>query len=322
MQNQILRGTGTTVSRLALGTMTFGSQVDETESARIIHKSIDRGIRMIDTADGYNAGRTEEIIGRALQGRRDQVVLASKVCNHFQGDPHRDGGLHRWHIIKGVEDSLRRLGTDCLDICYLHKPDRRTPIEETMAAMDHLVTRGKVLYVGMSNFASWQVAEAIWKSDTNGWTKPVVLQLPYNLVTRSIDEECVEFSGKFNLGLVVYNPLAGGLLTGKHPREKPLESTRLGSNKHYHDRFWHPVNLEAVERLKGIAERAGISLIELSFRWLLSRPIVDSVIVGVSSEAQLEVNLAAASGDLDQATLTACESVWSAVRGPHFAYNR
>ncbi|MEZ5276127.1 MAG: aldo/keto reductase [Opitutaceae bacterium] len=322
MQNQILRGTGTTVSRLSLGTMTFGSQVGEAESARIIQRSIERGIRMIDTADGYNAGRTEEIVGRALQGRRDQVVLASKVCSHFQGDTHRDGGLHRWHVIKGVEDSLRRLGTDCLDICYLHKPDRSTPIEETLAAMDHLVSQGKVLYVGMSNFASWKVAEAVWKSEVNRWARPVVLQLPYNLITRSIEEECVEFSEEFKLGLVVYNPLAGGLLTGKHAPDKPLESTRLASNRHYHDRFWHPVNLKAVERLKAIAEAAGISLVELSLRWLLSRPVVDSVIVGVSSEAQLEANLAAVDGDLDTKTLEACGSVWTDIRGPHFAYCR
>lgn len=302
--------------------MTFGGQLDEAGSIRVTHEAIGEGINFIDTADVYTGGESERIVGKALQGKRDNVFLASKVAGKSGDDPARDAGLHRWHVIRGVEASLKRLQTDCLDLCYLHHPDRSTPIEETLAAMDHLVRQGKVNYVGMSNFASWQVCQALWKCDVNRWAKPTVLQLPYNLITRSIDEECVEFSQTLDLGMTVYNPIAAGLLTGKHTRAKAAEDSRLSKNEYYRDRYWHESMFEAVDGLKLVANRAGLSLLELAFRWLMSKDFVDSVIIGVSKLEQLKSNLAAADGRLDEETLKACDEVWEKLRGPHFKYNR
>jgi aryl-alcohol dehydrogenase-like predicted oxidoreductase len=327
LEYQTLRGTGITVSRVSLGTMTFGAQVDEATSIRMVHMAIDAGINFIDTADVYVGGVSEQIVGKALQGRRDKVVLASKVCNFSGEDRIKDAGLHRWHVIRGVEASLKRLGTDCLDICYLHKPDRGTPIEETLAALDTLVQQGKVVYVGMSNYAAWQICEALWKSSANRWPPPVVTQVPYNLLTRGIEQELVPFSRAMNVGITVYNPLAGGLLTGKHSkREGPEEGTRFALNKEYYGRYWLDSNLSAVEELSGIAQGAGLSLTGLAFQWLLSQEHVDSVILGVTKFEHLKENTLAAQlfaeGKLDEDTLKACDEVWNKLRGDYFRYNR
>jgi aryl-alcohol dehydrogenase-like predicted oxidoreductase len=321
IEHTTLTGTGATVSRLSLGTMTFGAQADEATSLRMVNTAIDGGINFFDTADAYGKGRSEEILGKALQGKRNRVVLASKVCSPM-GPDARDGGLHRWHIIQGVEASLRRLQTDCLDIFYLHKPDRNTPMEETLAAMDTLVQQGKVIYVGMSNYSAWQVCRAQWLSQDHHWSPPVVLQLPYNLITRVVDEECAEFTATMQVGVTAYNPLAGGLLTGKHSKGDPAKGTRFALNENYYGRFWHDSNFAALEELSRIAEGVGLDLTELALQFLLSRNVVDSVIVGASKVEHLELNLKAAEGRLDQTTLDACDGVWQQLRGDHFAYNR
>jgi aryl-alcohol dehydrogenase-like predicted oxidoreductase len=285
--------------------------------------AIDGGVNFIDTADVYVRGVSEEIVGKALKGKRDRVVLASKVCNFVGQDRIKDAGLHRWHVIRGVEASLKRLGTDCLDICYLHRPDYNTPIEETMAAFDTLVRQGKVVYVGMSNYAAWQMCEALWKCDVNRWAPPVVTQVPYNVLTRGIEGELVPFVKAMDIGVAVYNPLAGGLLTGKHSREAgPDEGTRFALNKEYYGRYWLNSNLDAVEALGEVAREAGVTMPQLAFQWLLSQPHVDSVILGVSKIAHLEENLASADGRLDEATLAACDEVWDGLRGDRFRYNR
>lgn len=323
MEYQVLSGTGITVSRVSLGTMTFGAQADKATALRMVDTAIDAGINFFDVADVYVRGVSEEILGRALKGKRDKVVLASKVCNFVGEDQIKDSGLHRWHVIRGVEASLKRLRTDCLDICYLHRPDRNTPIEETLAAFDTLVQQGKVIYVGVSNYAAWRICEALWKCDVNRWPAPVVTQIPYNLLTRGIEQELVPFVKEMGVAITVYNPLAGGLLTGKHSAEAgPQEGTRFALNKEYYGRYWMDANLDAVEALKGIAGDAGLSLVQLAFRWLLSQPHVDSVIVGASKMAHLEENLNAADGRLDEATLKACDEVWGGLRGDHFRYNR
>ena len=322
MEYQRLRGTGITISRICLGTMTFGDQADEATSIRMVETAMDAGVNFVDTADVYVKGVSEEIVGKALKGKRDRVVLASKVANTFGPDKIKDGGLHRWHIIKGVEASLKRLQTDCLDIFYLHKPDI-APIEESMAAFDTLMQQGKIMYVGMSNFASWQVMKALWKCDVNRWAPPVVLQLPYNLITRSIDEECVAFIKEMDLGLTVYNPLAAGMLTGKHSRDaEPDKGTRFGLNKEYYSRFWQERNFEALDMLKKIADDAGKTLIELSLQWLMSQSVVDAMILGASKLEHLENNIKAADGRLDADVLKACDAVWQHIRGGHFKYNR
>jgi len=322
MERTILKGTGTTVSRLSLGTMTFGAQADEATSLRMVDVALDGGINFFDTADAYGKGRSEEIVGKALKGRRDGVVLASKVCNSM-GPAPKEAGLSRWHIIHGVEDSLRRLQTDCLDICYLHKPDRNTPMEETLAAMDTLVQQGKVIYVGMSNFAAWKVCRAKWLCELHRWAPPVVVQVPYNLIARGLDDECVEFTQDMQVGVAVYNPLAGGFLTGKHQSQTdPAKGTRFALNKDYYGRFWHDSNFAALEELTRIATDAGRSLTELALQFLLSRNVVDSVIIGASKLQHLEQNLQAADGRLDEDTLSACDAVWQQLRGDHFSYVR
>ncbi|MBM3190408.1 MAG: aldo/keto reductase, partial [Chloroflexi bacterium] len=212
MEYRALTGTGITVSRASLGTMTFGRESDEATAIRMTHMALEAGVNWVDTADVYAGGRSEEIVGRALQGKRDDIVLASKVASLAGKNPLRDQGLHRWHILRGVEQSLKRLQTDRLDILYMHKPDPQTPIEESLAAFDALVQQGKVMYVGMSNFASWQLCEALLKARMHGWASPVVTQVPYNLITRSIDDECVPFCRQFGMAITAYNPLAAGLL--------------------------------------------------------------------------------------------------------------
>lgn len=323
MEYQTLRGTGITVSRLCLGTMTFGAQTDEATAIRMVHTAIDAGVNFIDTADVYVGGTSEEIVGKALQGKRDKVVLASKVCNYVGEDRIKDSGLHRWHVIRGVEASLKRLGTDCLDICYMHRPDRNTTIEETLAAFDTLVQQGKVNYLGMSNYATWRICEALWKASVNRWPPPVVTQVPYNLLARGIEQELVPFSTSMNIGITVYNPLAGGLLTGKHARDRgPEKGTRFDLSEQYHQRYWLDSNLDAVEQLQALAAAAGKTLTQLAFQWLLSQPHVDSVITGVSKIEHLEENLRVAEGRLEDAALEACDKVWGKLRGDHFRYNR
>jgi aryl-alcohol dehydrogenase-like predicted oxidoreductase len=303
--------------------MTFGAQTDEPTAKWIVDTALDAGINFIDTADVYVKGVSEEILGRAIVGKRDKIVLASKVCNLVGEDKYKDAGLHRWHIIHGVEASLKRLGVDCLDICYMHKPDRNTPIEESLAAFDTLVQQGKVMYVGLSNFSSWRFCRAKWKAEVGGYPSPVVTQVPYNLLARGIEQELLPFTTEMDVGVTCYNPLAGGLLTGKHRAStQPAENTRFALNQEYANRYWLDSNMSAVETLAGIAEQAGKSLLELALQWLLAQPTVDSVILGVSKLEHLEQNISAAEGTLDAATLAACDEVWGALRGDHFRYNR
>lgn len=323
MEYRNIRGTGLQVSRFCLGTMTFGDQTDETTSMRMIDHCLDAGVNFIDTADAYSKGVSEEITGKALKGKRDRVVLASKVFNFVGEDPRRDAGLHRWHIMRGVEASLQRLQTDCLDILYLHQPDRNTPIEETLEACDRLVRDGKVLYIGLSNFSAWRMCEALWTTDVRKLvSKPVVMQVPYNPITRSLDEECVEFSQEMNFGMVVYNPLAGGLLTGKHSQVAPVEGTRFDRSEMYYNRYWNERNFQAVRQLEELAAKLSISIVELAIRWCYSHDFVDSVIFGASKMHQLEQNIRISSTPLEEETLKVCDDIWLELRGRHFKYNR
>ncbi|MBD3182068.1 aldo/keto reductase [Candidatus Poribacteria bacterium] len=323
MDYRTLTGTGATVSRICLGTMTFGSQVNETDAINMTHYAIDAGINFIDTADMYNDGESERIVGKALKGKRDGIVLASKVRNQVGPYELKDVGLSRWHVIKGVEACLKRLDTDCLDICYLHQPDYNTPLEESLAAFDKLVKDGKVIYVGMSNYAAWQMCQAMWICDKRLLSPPVVTQVPYNLITRSIEQELIPFCREMDMGITVYNPLSAGLLTGKHSGEKPpADNTRFSLSDMYYERYWYDTNFEAVKELEEIAKKAGKSIIELAFQWIVSHEFVDSMIIGFSKMEHLKSNLAAWEGEVDQETLDACDQVWEKIRGVSFKYNR
>jgi len=313
---------GLKVSRLCLGTMTFGEQADEQESARMVDRALEEGINFFDTADMYCGGASEEILGRALRGRRDQVVVATKVFNPMGPGPN-DRGLSRRRILRAMDESLRRLGTDHVDLYQLHQPDYTTPLEESLSAMDQLVREGKTRYVGVSNYAAWQVCQAMWICDRRSLAPVVSVQPMYNLLSRGIEQELLPLCREFNLGVMVYNPLAGGLLTGKHSKgASPAASTRFGLKQLYRDRYWHPRLFDATEALRAAADEAGLSMVELSLQWVLARPDITCVILGASSMQQLEENLAVCKGALPEGIARRCDEVWKELRGPIPKYNR
>ncbi|MDQ3751272.1 MAG: aldo/keto reductase [Actinomycetota bacterium] len=322
MEYRKLAGTDLDVSRVVLGTMTFGSQVDSRVAEQMVGLSIESGVNMIDTANAYNNGDSERMLAGAIRGRRDEVLVATKVFNPM-GDDSEDKGLSRPAINKAIDASLERLETDYIDLYYLHQPDHEVPLEESLGAMNELVGAGKVRYIGLSNFAAWQHVEALWLSERNAWQMPRVSQPLLNLLSRRIEEEYAACSKQFGLSNIVYNPLAGGLLTGKHRREStPEEGTRFSMSM-YRDRYWNEEQFKAVDRFHQIAVDEGLSLIELSYGWLLAHPLTDHVLLGASSMEHLESNLAACDGTSPRAhTLERCDEVWQVLRGVAPAYNR
>ncbi|NLG58271.1 MAG: aldo/keto reductase [Clostridiales bacterium] len=322
MKYNKLPGTSLLVSQISLGTMMFGGQTNEQDSLAILNYAHGAGINFWDTANMYTQGESERIVGKALKGRREDILLATKVF-HPMGEKINDQGLSRRAILSAAEASLRRLDTDYIDLYYLHAPDYDTGLEETLETMTGLVRAGKVRYVGISNYAAWQIADVLALCDKRGYVPPVITQNVYNLITRGVETELMPFMKAHNLGMAVYNPFAGGILTGKHQAGKPAGDTRFATNEIYYQRYWSQENFRAVDRLADIAQKAGISLVELSMKWCLSRPGVVSVISGVSRLSQLEQNIAAAGGDpLGQDTLEACDGVWLSLAGTRFQYNR
>ncbi len=323
MDYRTLPNTDLKVSRVSFGVMTFGSQADEATARRMIDRCIDSGVNFFDTANVYNEGLSETIVGKLLKGRRDKVVLTTKVRGKM-GDGPDESGLSRAAILKAIDGSLQRLQTDYVDVYYLHQPDYDVRIEETLAAMDELVKAGKVRYPAVSNFAAWQVAEMHCISQKNGYKPPFVSQPMYNLLARAIEDEYLPFCKRYGVAVVPYNPLAGGLLTGKQAREsKPIPGTRFDGNKMYMDRYWHEDDFAAVEELKGIARDAQKTIVELALQWILSHDQVDSVILGASRLEQLQENLKACAGlKLSSDVLERCDAVWRRLRGVTPKYNR
>lgn len=322
METRTLPHTSLTVSRACLGAMTFGKSSDEATARRIVDACLDRGINFYDTANVYNAGVAESMLGKILKGRRDRVVLASKV-GFKMGDAPDDVGLSRAAILKAIDQSLTRLGTDYLDLYYLHTPDWDVPIEESLETMDELVRAGKVRYPACSNYAGWQVVRMLWVSGQKGYQAPFVSQPMYNLLARGIEQEYLAMSKAFGVSTVVYNPLAGGLLTGKQQRERPLPGTRFDNNRLYLDRYWHPAYFDAVDELQTTAAREGRSLVDLALGWLLHHTAADCVILGASTLAHLEQNLdALEKGPLRPETVAACDAIWRKLRGITPQYNR
>jgi aryl-alcohol dehydrogenase-like predicted oxidoreductase len=323
MQTTRLHGTDLTVSRACFGVMTFGSQTDEPTAQRMIDTCIAHQINFFDTANVYNHGAAETMLGKILKGRRDKVVLASKVRGKM-GDAPDESGLSRSAILKAIDQSLQRLQTDYLDIYYLHLPDYDIPIEETLAAMDEVVRAGKVRYPASSNYAAWQVVQMLSISERNRYVPPLISQPMYNLLARGIEQEYVPMCKQFGVSMVVYNPLAGGLLTGKQHRERPLPGTRFDNNKMYQDRYWHPQFFDAVDELSAAAAKEGRTLIDLALSWLLDHTATDCVILGASKQEHLEQNLAAVekSRPLSPSLLAVCDSVWEKLRGVTPKYNR
>ncbi len=322
MDYQTIPRTDLRVSRLVLGTMTFGSQVGESDARAMIDRCVVAGVNMFDTANAYNAGESERILGTALKGHRDEVLIATKVFNPM-GDAPDDRGLSERAIHKAIDASLKRLATDYVDVYYFHQPDWATPVEESLGAMDGLVMGGKVRYVGVSNYAAWQISEINCLRARDGRPPVMVSQQMYNLLARRIEDEYAAYAERAQLFDIVYNPLAGGLLTGKHRAgSTPAEGSRF-TQEMYRQRYWDEAHFRAVERLGAISRDAGLSLVELAFRWLLSRPLVDAVLLGASRTGQLESNLAACEGPpLDDELSKSCDEVGAELRGPAPAYNR
>lgn len=322
MEQRTLNGTDLTTSQVVFGTMTFGSQVDVDEAGRMVQVCLDAGVTMFDTANAYNDGRSEEILGEALRGRRDEVLIATKVANPMGPGPD-DAGLSRKAIFRAIDASLQRLQTEHVDLYYLHKPDPSTPIEESLGALDELVRVGKIRFGATSNYAAWQMTEMLWLAERNGWRPLHVSQPMYNLVARRLDEEYAAFSESCGVSNIVYNPLAGGLLTGKHrPEAQPEPGSRF-TMEMYRERYWNAAQFTAVAQLDEIAAEAGLTLVELSFRWLLSRRLVSAVLVGASHLDQLRANLAACREPvLDEEVAARCDEVWQTLRGAAPSYNR
>ncbi len=309
MDHTRLGRTGLQVSRLCLGTMTFGLQSDEQAAAGILDRAADGGIDFLDTSDAYplggdlsTRGVTEEILGRWLQGKRDRFIVATK-CFAPTGPAPFDAGNSRKHIMAAVDASLRRLQTDYIDLYQLHGYDPATPIDETLGALDDLVHQGKVRYTGCSNFLTYQLVRAIGRSETLRLARFDSVQPRYNLLFRQIEREMLPFCAEDGVGVIPYNPIAGGLLSGKHSRTAPPpEGTRftLGSAaRAYQDRYWHDREFDTVDALQQLAGTAGVSLVTLAVAWVLANPAITAPIIGASLPEQLDATLAAVDFRLD-----------------------
>jgi len=313
--------TSVKVSAISLGTMMFSNKTDEAESLRILDFAYENGINFWDTANTYNNGGSEKIVGKALKGRREDIVLATKVFGDMGGMNNK--GLSRRNIMSAVDKSLMRLDTDYIDIYYMHAPDYETDIEESLDAMNQLVRNGKIRYVAVSNFASWQVAEIMGICEKRGYAKPVITQNVHNLLARSIEPELVPCIKHYNIGLAIYNPVAAGILAGKYTGREVISGSRFDNNKMYQDRYWNEINFNAVDSLIKMADDYGMSLMELAMRWVFSNDYVTSVISGVSRLEQLEenikyVDLEPLSADL----LAKCDELWEEISGNRHKYNR
>jgi aryl-alcohol dehydrogenase-like predicted oxidoreductase len=309
MKHVRLGRTGLHVSRICLGTMTFGLQCDEERSRAILDHAADLDVTFLDTADVYplggdltTAGRTEEIVGRWLAGRRDQFVVATK-CFGPMGTRPWDMGNSRRHIMDAIDASLRRLQTDFVDLYQLHFDDPGVPLDETLQAMDDLVRAGKVRYIGCSNFLAYRLARAIGRSETLGLARFDAVQPRYNLLFREFERELLPLCLDEGVGVIPYNPIAGGMLSGKHDRSKPPEEgTRFtlgNAARTYQDRYWHDNVFDTVDQLVKVADEAGFPLATLAVAWVLQHPAITSPIVGASRPEQLDATVAAVNTSLD-----------------------
>ncbi|GIO14291.1 aldo/keto reductase [Cohnella xylanilytica] len=290
MEYTYLGRTGLQVSRLCLGTMTYGDwDLDERTSLSIIGRVLDSGINFLDTADTYGKGTSEEIIGKAIQGRRDRVIIATKFKVRTAEGPNGEGAS-RYRIMRQVEASLKRLNTDYIDLYQVHRPDPYTPLDETLRALDDLVTQGKVRYIGCSNFEAWRIVESLWVSDRMNLERFVSNQPSYNIFNRYIEQEILPACDRHGLATLAYSPLDGGWLSGKYRVGRPLPDNSRGERMDV-DSEANKAKLEKVERLAEWAESRGMTLGQFALAWLLRKNVIP--IVGIRSEAQLESNLQA-----------------------------
>ena len=291
MEYRRLGKSGLKVSAIGLGTNAFGSRADEQTSIKIIEHALELGVNFIDTAESYTQGRSEEIVGKAINGKRSQAIIATKFGHVRTVGPKERGGS-RSYIIKALENSLRRLNTDYIDLYYLHYPDTETPIEETLRALDDLVRAGKVRYVACSNLAAWQLCAAEWTSRLRNLEPFIAIQSRYNMFDRSIEQEIVPCCQASGIGVVPWGPLASGFLTGKYARSPEIPVRFSPSGGIYRDVFTE-TNFEKLAKLKIFARERSHSLGELAVVWLLSHPWLGSVITGATNAEQVSSNVAA-----------------------------
>ncbi len=301
MRYRRLGHAGLKVSLVGLGGNTFGRSTDGAQTARIVHTALDLGINFFDTAETYNKGTSEEHLGRALSGRRDRAIVATKVGWEIGEEPN-ERGASRARVMAGVEGSLRRLNMSHVDLLLIHKWDPETPLEETLGALNDLVQQGKVRYIGCSNFTAWQLVWSLRISDRRDWASFVSVQPEYSLLARQVETELLPACQAFGIGVIPYFPLAGGVLTGKYREGQPAPpGTRGHQSERFEQRFMTPHNLAIVRRLEEWAKAHGHSVIELAVSWLLARPAVSTVITGVTKSEQVEANARAADWEMTQA---------------------
>lgn len=297
MQYRQLGGSGVRVSTIGLGTNQFGGPLDQAGVNEVIAAAQDLGVNFIDTADVYQGGRAEETLGVALKGKWDQFVVATKV--YFKtGDGPNDYGASRYHIMNGVEASLRRLQTDHIDLYQLHRWDEKTPIEETLSALQDLVSAGKVRYIGASQYAAWQLAKANLLAEFRGWPSFVTVQSHYHLLEREVEKEVIPYCQAHGVGFIPFFPLAGGFLTGKYRRDEGAPAGSRGEKSQYVQAYMTPKNFTIVEKLTAWAEERGQTMSALAEAWLLAQPTVCSVISGLTKIEQLQANVKAADWEL------------------------
>jgi len=294
MEQRRLGKSGLFVSAVGIGCNNFGGRVDQAGTQQVVDAALDHGINFFDTADVYGELRSEVMLGQALGGRRTDVVIASKF-GMPTGKTPQDKGASRHYILRAVEASLRRLGTDYIDLYQIHAPDPHTPLAETLGALSDLVTAGKVRYIGHSNFSGWRIADAHWHARADGHNEFVTAQNHYSLLERGVRHDVLPACERFEVGMLPYFPLASGLLTGKYRRdEPPPQGSRLARVERLANRSLTERNFATVDRLRGFAEANGRNVLELAFCWLLSQPVISSVIAGATSAEQVAANVEAA----------------------------
>jgi aryl-alcohol dehydrogenase-like predicted oxidoreductase len=314
VEHRPLGRTGVSVSKFCLGAMMFGAwgNPDHDECVRIIHAALDAGVNFIDTADVYGQGESEEIVAKALAGsRRDDVVLATKFHNAMGEDPNQQGNSRRW-IMRAAEDSLRRLGTDWIDIYQIHRPDPGTDIEETLGALTDLVHQGKVRYIGGSTFPASAIVEAQWAARDRGLQRPVTEQPPYSILVRAIEADVLPTCSRHGMGVMSYSPLTGGWLSGRWRKDTGQQSSSRADRLPERFDLSRPANrrkLDAVEDLAQLADEAGITLIELAIAFVLRHPAITATLIGPRTMDQLESQLAAVDVVLDDAVLDRIDEI-------------
>jgi aryl-alcohol dehydrogenase (NADP+) len=314
MDYQRLGKSGLKVSRICLGTMTYGTSkwrewvLEEDESRPFIQRALELGINFFDTADVYSLGVSEEVVGRALKDftRREEVVIATKVFFPM-GDKPNQGGLSRVHIMQAVEDSLRRLGTDYIDLYQIHRWDPETPIEETLEALHDVVKSGKVRYIGGSSMYAWQFSQSLYLADLRGWTRFVSMQNHYNLVYREEEREMMPLCRTEGIGVIPWSPLARGFLSGNRTQQEWGDTTRAKTDDFAHNMYYQESDFTVVERVIELAEQKGVTPSQIALAWLLHQPGVTSPIIGASKMNHLEENVAALDIELSPEELEALE---------------